>query len=290
MQESDVRDLIKHAWQIDAGAIALLGGGMNSHTWEVRSRGTRWALKMVPPHGRPGFKAGLFAATAMEAAGLPAGAPVPTRDGRVMVELPHGTAALLTWVEGVPLSASPETVEQIGRLLATAHSILRTVAIPDAPPFDWVDPEAPHLEVEPWVRPAVSDVVREWQVARASVPSWGFLHADPAPQGVPAHEATDRYGIIDWASGVHGPLLFDLASAAMYVGDDLTPGLVEAYATHGGLSRLEVEQGLPTLQRYRYAVQADYFARRVYDNEFTGIVDSAENSKGLDDARDMLGA
>lgn len=155
MQESgDVQDLIKHAWQIDADAIALLGGGMNSHTWEVRSRGTRLALKMVPPHGRAGFKAGLFAATAIDAAGLSAGAPIPTRDDRVTVELPHGKAALLTWVEGVPLSASPETVIQIGRLLATAHSILRKVTIPDAPPFDWVDPEAPHLEVEPWVRPA----------------------------------------------------------------------------------------------------------------------------------------
>lgn len=136
----------------------------------------------------------------------------------------------------------------------------------------------------------VSEVVREWQVTRASVPSWGFLHADPAPEVFRHHEATNRYGIIDWASGVHGPLLFDLASAAMYIGDELVPGLVEAYATRGALSRLEIEQGLPTLQRYRYAVQADYFARRVYDNDLTGIDDPAENSKGLDDARDMLGA
>ncbi len=289
VKRSEVRELLIARWRIDADEIAVLHGGMNSQTWEVTSRGTRWVLKLVPPQSPPGFRAGLFAASALDAAGLPAGAPVTTCDNQVAVALPQGTAALLTWVEGTPLTKSLDAVRQIGRLLATAHSLLRKVAIPDAPPFDWIDCDAPHLDVEAWVRPAVTEVVHEWQATRSAVTTWGFLHGDPAPEVFRHHQVTDSYGIIDWASGVHGPLLYDLASAAMYVGQEAAPTLVEAYATGQAVPRAEIEHGLPTLQRYRYAVQADYFARRLRDSDLTGIDDPAENQEGLDDARDMLG-
>jgi hypothetical protein len=45
---------------------------------------------------------------------------------------------------------------------------------------------------------------------------------------------------------------------------------------------------LPVLLRFRWAVQADYFARRVATDDRTGISDAAENEKGLVDARDGL--
>jgi hypothetical protein len=54
-------------------------------------------------------------------------------------------------------------------LLATAHSVLQHVAIPQAPPFDWIDCDAAQLEVEPWVRPAVTEAVRAWQDTRSAV-------------------------------------------------------------------------------------------------------------------------
>ena len=280
--------LLNQHWLIDAEEIAVLHGGMNSQTWEVTSREDRWVLKLVPPRSPPGFRAGLFAAAALDAAGLPSGGPVRTRDHQLAVQLPQGTAALLTWVEGTPLSDSPGDVPQIGRMLATAHSVLQQVEIPEAPAFDWVDCDAAHLDVEPWVRPAVIEAVREWQDMRSAVSTWGFLHGDPAP-GVFLHDqGTNTYGIIDWASGVHGPLLYDLASAAMYLGRGATPTLVEAYASHGTVPRTEIERGLPTLQRFRCAVQADYFARRLHDNDLTGIDDPADNQEGLDDARTML--
>lgn len=285
-----MRALLNQHWLIDADEIAILHGGMNSRTWEVTSRADRWVLKLVPPHTPPGFRAGLFAAAALDAAGLHSGAPVTTRDNQLAVQLPQGTAALLTWVEGAPLSSSPGDVLQIGRMLATAHSVLQHVAIPDAPPFDWIACDAAHLDVEPWVRRAVTDAVREWQDVRSAVTTWGFLHGDPAPEVFLHDQGTNTYGIIDWASGVRGPLLYDLASAAMYLGREATPTLVEAYASHGTVPRAEIERGLPTLQRYRYAVQADYFARRLQDNNLTGIDDPADNQEGLDDARAMLGA
>ena len=285
-----MRALLDKYWMIDAEAIAILHGGMNSRTWEVTSRADRWVLKLVPPNTPPGFRAGQFAAAALDAAGIPSGAPATTRDNQVSVQLPQGTAALLTWVEGNPLGNSPGDVLQIGRMLATAHSVLQQVAIPEAPPFDWIDCDAAHLDVEPWVRPAVTEAVREWQETRSAVTTWGFLHGDPAP-GVFLHDrGTTTYGIIDWASGVQGPLLYDLASAAMYVGIEATPTLVEAYASHGTVPRAEIERGLPTLQRYRSAVQADYFARRLHGNDLTGIDDPADNQEGLDDARAMLGS
>lgn len=284
-----MRALLNQHWLIDAEEITVLHGGMNSQTWEVTSRTDRWVLKLVPPHTPPGFRAGLFAAAALDAAGLPSGAPVSTRDNQLAVQLPQGTAALLTWVEGTALTDSPGDVVQIGRMLATAHSVLQQVAIPDAPAFDWIDCDAAHLDVESWVRPAVIEAVRDWQDKRSAVSTWGFLHGDPAPGAFLHDPETNTCGIIDWASGVHGPLLYDLASAAMYLGRRATPALVEAYASHGTVPRIEIEYGLPTLQRYRSAVQADYFARRLHCNDLTGIDDPADNQEGLDDARAMLG-
>lgn len=40
--------------------------------------------------------------------------------------------------------------------------------------------------------------------------------------------------------------------------------------------------------RFRWAVQADYFARRVSANDLTGISGPEENEKGLEDARRAL--
>lgn len=37
--------------------------------------------------------------------------------------------------------------------------------------------------------------------------------------------------------------------------------------------------------RIRWAVQADYFARRLSTNDMTRIADPQENKQGLDDAR-----
>ena len=40
--------------------------------------------------------------------------------------------------------------------------------------------------------------------------------------------------------------------------------------------------------RFRWAVQADYFARRITGNDLTGIAGPEENEKGLEDARRAL--
>jgi homoserine kinase type II len=66
--------------------------------------------------------------------------------------------------------------------------------------------------------------------------------------------------------------------------------LLEAYAAAGPVSMAELDAALPVLLRFRWAVQADYFASRVIADNRTGIADPAENLKGLHDARDALAA
>ena len=50
----------------------------------------------------------------------------------------------------------------------------------------------------------------------------------------------------------------------------------------------EVDQGLAAMLRFRWAVQASYFAWRIANNDLTGISSPDENEKGLEDARRSL--
>ncbi|HTR92359.1 MAG TPA: hypothetical protein VMI73_11520 [Trebonia sp.] len=53
----------------------------------------------------------------------------------------------------------------------------------------------------------------------------------------------------------------------------------------GPLTEAQLAAGLPVLLRFRWAVQADYFAWRIAENDLTGIAGPEENEKGLEDAR-----
>jgi homoserine kinase type II len=98
--------------------------------------------------------------------------------------------------------------------------------------------------------------------------------------------ASGQCGIIDWSSAHDGPLLYDLASAVMYLGGPArAAAMTGAYQAAGLLTEREIADGLPVLLRFRWAVQADYFARRITANDLTGITGPEENEKGLDDAR-----
>jgi Ser/Thr protein kinase RdoA (MazF antagonist) len=74
--------------------------------------------KLVAPAAGSQFSGGLAIAKALEDAGIPAGAPVPARDGRLAVDVGDGWLALLTWVPGHPLTGeSPAERELIGGVL-----------------------------------------------------------------------------------------------------------------------------------------------------------------------------
>lgn len=285
-----LRAALAEHWGLPDTAVEVHDGGMNSATWFVARGGERWVAKAVVPDARRSFAGGLAVAGHVSAGGIPAGPPVLTRQGSELTDVDGVPLALLTWVAGEGLaSESPNAQHLIGTTLARAHAVLARVPVGDAEQFHWVDVDAPHLAVRPWIRPAVTAAVAAYDVLAARPLSWGLLHTDPAPDAFRRDPGTGACGLIDWSVAMHGPLLYDLASAVMYVGGPEHAGdLVTAYLAAGVLGRAEVEHGLPVLLRFRWAVQADYFARRLTAGDLTGIASAADNEKGLADAHQAL--
>lgn len=136
------------------------------------------------------------------------------------------------------------------------------------------------------MRPAIVTALADWQNLPPTSLTWGLLHTDPAPEAFLFNAESEGCGLIDWDTGSFGPLIYDLASAVMYVGGQESGGaLVNAYLDQGVLDRSEMDKSLEPMLRLRWAVQADYFARRVTTNDMTGIAGSDGNEQGLEDAR-----
>lgn len=286
-------DMIASRLQADWGlgpiSATPLTGGMNSQTWLVTDGTTRWVAKSVPADTARRFEAGLRVAAAVEATGIPAGAPVPRPGGRLTAIRGGRTIALLTFVEGVGLTGEGDGQQRlIGTVLARAHLALRGADVPADERFNWLDPDADHLGLRPWLRPAIADAITHWERLPPESLTWGLLHSDPAPEAFLASD-DGRCGLIDWDRALMGPLMYDLASAVMYVGGPAhARALIEAYATAGVLGRVEIERTLRPMLQLRWAVQADYFAMRIASNDLTGINGSSENDQGLEDARQAL--
>ena len=266
---------------------------MNSQTWLVEADGQRFVAKAVP-HDRAGsFEAGLSIAAVVQEAGIPAGAPVATRDGRACVRVGESVLALLTFVEGRGLTAeSAEDLVLIGSTLGQMHRALAGQEVARAERFHWIDASAPYLSLPSWVRPAVKAAIAAYDAIPPESLTWGLLHTDPAPEAFRLDPTTGECGLIDWDLGTVGPLLYDLASAEMYVGGPEHSGpLLAAYLATGALAVEEVDRALRSMARMRWAVQADYFARRIATDDLTGIESRTENEKGLEDARlGLIGA
>jgi homoserine kinase type II len=265
---------------------------MNSETWLVEADGRQFVAKAVAADRRRSFEAGLEIATLVEAAGIRAGAPVPTRAGRPTATVGNSVLALLQFVDGSELTGGSESERRtIGSTLGRVHLALAGKVVADAERFHWLDRSAPHLTTRAWLRPSIDGALEAWDALEPASLTWGPLHTDPAPEAFRLDDGSGECGLIDWDLGLIGPLLYDLASAQMYVGgpEESTP-LIEAYLATGALRKQEVERGLDTLARMRWAVQADYFAKRVADDDLTGIDGPADNEKGLEDARRALAA
>ena len=294
ISDEAARELLRSAWALGDGTrVARHDGGMGSQTWIVERGRDRWMAKSVAPHLAESFAQGLQVSQILDDSGIAAGAPVPTLTGSVTADAASGDwMAVLTWVPGTPLTGNGVDERRlIGATLARVHRVLRDREVPAGQRFHWVNPAAPHLVLRPWIRPAVGAAVDALAAFRRQVPGWpeGLLHADPAPEAFRYDSATGTCGIIDWSSALHGPLLYDLASAVMYLGGpDRAAAMIDAYQAAGLLSRQEISADLPVMLRFRWAVQADYFAWRVTSNDLTGITGPQENEKGLEDARRAL--
>jgi len=281
---------LRRYWGLAGVRVRVHNGGMGSETWFVDLGDRRWVAKAVTPGDGNQFAGGMIIARRLEQAGIPAGAPVPALGGQLVVHAGDAWLALLTWVPGLALTGRDDTEQDlIGRTLAQVHRALAGYEVEGAQRFHWVDPDADYLSLRPWLRPAIAAALTVLDAARPDTMSWGLLHADPAPGAFRLDPATGRCGVIDWSYAVHGPLLYDLASAVMYVGGPShAKTLVSAYLAEGVLGAPEVEHGLAPMLRFRWAVQANYFAWRIAGNNLTGISGPQDNEKGLEDARLFL--
>jgi homoserine kinase type II len=290
MSESVLASSLALHWGLTDARVTVHDGGMGSRTWFVDQGDRRWVAKVVAPVGGAQFAGGLAIAQRLEEAGIRAGAAVPAAGGQLAVNVADDWLALLTWVPGHALTGQDDADQElIGRTLARVHRALTSYQVPGAQRFHWVDPEASHLSLRPWLRPAITAALDVLGAADPDTMTWGLLHADPAPEAFRLDPATGRCGVIDWSYAIRGPLLYDLASAVMYVGGpEHAEVLVQAYLSEGMLRAAEVEHGLVVMLRFRWAVQANYFAWRIFENDLTGISGPEENEKGLRDARDFL--
>jgi Ser/Thr protein kinase RdoA (MazF antagonist) len=285
-----LRDVLIDRWGLADVRVDVHNGGMNSMTWWVEHDGRRDVAKHTPGWNRDQFVGGITVASHVERAGVAAGAPIPTSSGQLVVETADGPVALLRYVPGDEPPDDETGLRVIGETLGRVHLAILDVQVEGAEEFHWVDPGAPHLERAPhWVKPGIAQALALYGALDPTSLTQGMLHTDPAPEAFRVDRATGSVGLIDWAVAMHGPLLYDLASAVMYAGGKVeAQPLIAAYAQTGALGEDEIRRGLDVFYQFRWAVQADYFAGRIAAADMTGIEDAGENEEGMLAAREFL--
>ena len=112
-----------------------------------------------------------------------------------------------------------------------------------------------------------------------------------SPRRSCASQTRVRSRLIDWTATTYGPVLYDVASALMYLGGRRNADpFWDTYVSHSPAPIAELTKHLGTFTLYRAAVQAAYFSMRIGTEDRTGIGDDSENWKGLRDAEHMLRA
>ena len=282
----DAAGLVREGWDLPVTGAAPLGGGMNSATAVVDLPDRRAVLKWVRGGAAAGLVAGCDAARRLARHGLLTGEPFLTATGELVHRTEDGAVALLQLVPGDGLGPDdPRDRHDLGLTLAAVHA-----AEPTRGSGVFMGDLMAEMarDVEPWVRPSVDLVLAEHR----DLPelTWAVLHADPAPEAF-LRQPDGRVALIDWGATTYGPVLYDVASALMYLGGrrEADP-FWDAYVAYSPAPVAELTEHLAAFTRYRAAVQAAYFSMRIGSGDRTGIEHDGENWKGLRDAEQMLRA
>jgi Ser/Thr protein kinase RdoA (MazF antagonist) len=280
---TDVATLLETFWGMRGAEVRPLGGGMNSETWLVGDRGTTYVAKRVPSSAVDDLLAGAEVAMTLAEAGFVTGPPVPTSDGRLVLA-DHGLA-LLVHVPGRELDGDTDDEQRwMAGTLAGVHTAGGPAAGPSPATFqaEWLSPRLPGVSAHTWLCHAIEAVRAETDPLELT---WSMLHTDPAPEAFVHDDSTGVTALIDWAGAKRGPVLYDVASAVMYLGGaEGAAAFLDTYRAQGPLGADEL-QALDAFRRFRWAVQGTYFAWRLAAHDLTGGVEQSGNEKGLADAR-----
>jgi Ser/Thr protein kinase RdoA (MazF antagonist) len=259
------------AWPGQVESVTPLAGGWNSATWLVTTAQGRYVAKLADDHDASALASSLRIAEFLAARGLRCGAPVRTRAGQLTLALRPGTLALLRYEPGTPPDLSvPSQVRRAGRLLARAHQALRDYPAGDDPRYRW--PWA-------WVTECLDTIAMPARVNEAARRVWpwivatvdrhelpiSIIHADPGPEGFLLGRDDDHDALIDWATALRGPLLYDLACFAVTTsaaGPQPMRWFAEGYAAQSPEIAPHLAH-LDCLIKARWLANAIYFASRI---------------------------
>jgi Ser/Thr protein kinase RdoA (MazF antagonist) len=259
-----LRSTLRDQWHLAPAEVSALPETLMSRGWLVIAGADHYICRLSESGARQPVEAGLAAAEHLLAQDIAAGEPVRTLGGGLTVQLADGALALLRRVPGRSLDGGDPIDQQWwGDRLGAVHRALQGFHHPGLRPWQLLDPEAPHLAVEPWLRGAVADAVTA--TARLTITdrlTYGVLHGDPAPGGFVVDPRTGRTGLLDCGAGGLGPLVYDVAAAIVYAGGiDGATEMIDAYLAAGPVAADELHAALPVLLRLRWAVLADRAAR-----------------------------
>lgn len=257
------------AWPCRAESVTPLAGGWNSSTWLAVTAEGRYVAKLVDDVDAPALVSSLRIAEFLAARGLACGAPARTRDGELTMALQEGTLALLRYEPGTPPDLSvPGQVRRAGRVLGRAHQALRDFPAGSDPrygwPWEWVARCLDTITMPDHVNaaarriwPEIVGAVAEHQL------SISVIHADPGPEGFLLGGGTGagaQDALIDWATTLRGPLLYDLACFAVITrpgGPQAARCFTEGYAA-------QMPEIGPQLAHLDYLVKARWLANAIY--------------------------
>lgn len=281
------------AWPYRVESVTPLVGGWNSATWLVVTAEGRYVAKLVDDLDTPGLISGLRIAEFLVARGLACGAPARTRDGGLTIRLPEGTLALLRYEPGTPPDLSvPGQVRRAGGVLARTHQALRDFPLGSGPryrwPWEWVtqslDTVAMPEHVSTAARRIWPEIVRTVADHRLSI---SVIHADPGPDGfLLGGDGTGdgaQDALIDWATTLRGPLLYDLACFTVITkpaGPQVARWFTEGYAAQMPQIGPQLAH-LDCLVKARWLANAIYFSSRIERGITRGSDSPTANQDGL---------